>query len=211
MKVDIYNQKNEKSGTMELPDRIFKVEWNPDLVHRALAALLSNRRQPWAHTKDRSEVSGGGRKPWRQKGTGRARHGSIRSPLWKGGGVTFGPRKERNYFKKINKKMNQKAIFSILSNKLESHELKIIDSFGAEILKTKKAAEILKKIIQDNSSILIIPSREQVKIKKAVTNIKKVDALSPLSLNVYDLLKYKNIILEKKAVEEIEKTYKLIS
>ena len=115
MKINIYNLKKEKAGEIELSDRIFGVKWNADLVHQALNTQLANRRQPWAHAKDRAEVSGGGKKPWKQKGTGRARHGSIRSPLWIGGGATFGPSKERNFAKKINIKMKRLAIFSVLS------------------------------------------------------------------------------------------------
>ena len=168
---------------------------------------MSNRRQAWAHTKDRSEVRGGGRKPWRQKGTGRARHGSIRSPLWIGGGVTFGPRKEKDYSKKINKKMRQKAVFSVLSKKLQDDGLKIVDSLKIETLKTKVMAEILKNLIKKPFNALIIPSSDQSKIKKIVSNIKNINVISPLSLNVYDLLRYKNIILEKEAIKEIEKHY----
>ena len=104
MIIDIYNQKNEKSGTIDLAERIFKVKFNPDLIHQALLAQIANQRSPLAHTKGRGDVSGGGKKPWRQKGTGRARHGSSRSPIWKGGGVTFGPSKERVFAKKIKQK-----------------------------------------------------------------------------------------------------------
>jgi len=208
MKVDVFNQKNEKIGEMNLPGRIFNVRWNPDLVHQAVIALMSNSRQSIAHTKDRSEVSGGGRKPWRQKGTGRARHGSIRSPLWRGGGVTFGPRKEKKYSKKINKKMNQKAIFSVLSKKLQENEIKVVDSLNIETYKTKIMIDILKNFFQQPPfNVLIIPAHNKSAIKKAVSNIKNVSAIDPLSLNVYDLLKYKNIILEKDAIDEIEKHY----
>jgi len=207
MQADIFDQKNNKVDEVNLPDRIFKTEWNPALVHQALIAQMSNRRQAWAHTKDRSEVRGGGRKPWRQKGTGRARHGSIRSPLWIGGGVTFGPRKEKDYSKKINKKMRQKAVFSVLSKKLQDDGLKIVDSLKIETLKTKVMAEILKNLIKKPFNALIIPSSDQSKIKKIVSNIKNINAISPFSLNVYDLLRYKNIILEKEAIKEIEKHY----
>ena len=207
MKVDVFDQQNNKVDTIDLPDRIFKVKWNPDLVHQTLIVQMSNKHEPWAHTKDRSEVRGGGRKPWRQKGTGRARHGSIRSPLWKGGGVTFGPRKEKKYSRKINKKMKQKAIFSVLSKKLQDGELKIIDSLKLQASKTKAIAEILKAFLKKPFNALIIPAADRPEIKRAASNIKNIDVISPLSLNVYDLLKYKNIILEKKAIEEIEKHY----
>jgi len=206
MLVDIYNQQNNKVGTIDLPEKIFAVKWNPQLVHQALVVQLSNRRLPWAHTKDRGEVSGGGRKPWRQKGTGRARHGSIRSPLWKGGGVTFGPRKEKNFTKKINKKMNRLAIFSVLSKKIKDNEVKIIDKFDIPTKKTKEYYKILKNLVDLRSKTLLIPSSNN-NIHKLITNIKNVDAISAQSLNVYDLLKNKNIILEKAAIEEIEKHY----
>jgi len=202
MTVDIFDQQNNKIGTTELPDKIFAVKWNPDLVHQALMVQLANRRQNLAHTKGRSEVRGGGKKPWRQKGTGRARHGSIRSPLWKGGGVTFGPRKERKFTKKINKKMKRLAIFSILSKKIKDNELKIIDKFDIPTKKTKEYYKILKNLVDLRSKTLLIPSSTN-NIHKLITNIKNVDAISAQSLNVYDLLKNKNIILEKEAILEI--------
>ncbi|PIU98505.1 50S ribosomal protein L4 [Candidatus Wolfebacteria bacterium CG03_land_8_20_14_0_80_40_12] len=207
MTVDVFDQQNKKIGRVDLPDRIFNVKWNPDLVHQVLLAQLANSRQRIAYTKGRGEVAGGGRKPWRQKGTGRARHGSIRSPLWKGGGVTFGPAKEKKFTKKINKKMNRSAIFNVLSRKLKDGELKIVDKFNV-LNKTKEWQKVLKNFIDLGSSALIIPA-VQNNIHQAVKNIKKTDAISPKSLNVHDLLKAKNIILEKEAVGEIEKHYKL--
>ena len=117
MVVEVLNKENKKVETMDLPDRIFRAEWNPELVKQVFSVHISNRHHPWAHTKDRSEARGGGKKPWAQKHTGRSRHGSSRSPLWAGGGVTFGPRKERDYTRKINKKMKQLALFSLLSQK----------------------------------------------------------------------------------------------
>lgn len=207
MKVDIFDKQNNKMGEADLPERIFGVKWNSDLVHQVLTAQMANSRIPWAHTKDRGEVSGGGKKPWKQKGTGRARHGSIRSPLWVGGGVAFGPTKERNYAKKINAKMKRLAIFSVLSKKIKDNELKIVDSLKIENGKTKKSAEILKRII-DKAGILVILSSANKSANKTFSNIKNVGVLSPQSLNVYDLLKKKNIVLEKEAVSEIENHYK---
>ncbi|MEK7657830.1 MAG: 50S ribosomal protein L4 [Patescibacteria group bacterium] len=206
MTVDIFDKQNNKAGTVDLPDRIFGVKWNPDLVHQILTAQTANRREPWAHTKTRGEVSGGGKKPWKQKGTGRARHGSTRSPLWVGGGVTFGPRKERNYTKKINKKMNRLAIFSALSKKLKENELKIIDKFDAASNKTKEWNKILKNLLGLKLSVLMISAAKN-NIHRAIGNIPKTDAISSHSLNVYDLLKRKNILIEKEAIEEIEKHY----
>ncbi len=173
-----------------------------------LTVQLANRRQVLAHTKGRGEVRGGGRKPWRQKGTGRARHGSIRSPIWKGGGITFGPTKERVFARKINKKMKRLAIFSLLSKKLKDSELKIIDRFDTGIKKAKEWNKILKNLFDLRSKILVIPTIANKDIHRVISNIKNTKSISPHSLNVYDLLKYKNIILEKGAVEEIEKHYK---
>lgn len=207
MVVDVYNHKNEKAGKMELSDKIFKTKWNPDLVHQAIAAQTANRREVLAHAKGRGEVRGGGRKPWKQKGTGRARHGSIRSPLWKGGGVTFGPVKEKIFSRKINKKMRKLAIWSVLSKKLKDEELKILDTFGIEEMKTKNLLKLIKNLSARETSNLIVPSRENKSIKRIAANIPKAEAISPLSLNLYDLLRYKNIIFEKKAVEELESHY----
>jgi len=144
IKVKVYNQKAETVGEINLSEKVFNLKINEALVHQALVTQMANQRQVLAHTKGRSEVKGGGRKPWRQKGTGRARAGSIRSPIWIGGGITFGPRKERNFKKKINKKMKQKAILMILTDRVKSHSLLVIDKLEAAEYKTKIFAEILR-------------------------------------------------------------------
>lgn len=207
MIADIFNQQNKKVDTIDLPDRIFNAKWNPDLVHQVLQAQIANSRQNLAHAKTRAEVRGGGRKPWRQKGTGRARHGSTRSPIWIGGGATHGPLKERNFKKKINKKMKQAAVFSALSKKVKDGELKIVDSLKLTDFKTKELFKILKSILGSRPNVMLIPSSASKNIGRAISNIEKADAVSPLSLNVYDLLKRKNIIAEKEAINEIEKHY----
>lgn len=207
MTTDVFNKQNKKIETTELPEKIFGIKWNPNLVHQALMTQLANRREPIAHAKGRGEVRGGGKKPWRQKGTGRSRHGSIRSPIWKGGGATHGPNKERNFGKKINKKANRLAIFSILSRKLENNEFKLIDDLKIEPAKSKNAAMFLKKIFGDKPNALLIASTDNRKIKQLVSNIKNIDAIGAKSLNIYDLLKYKNILSEKKAVKEMEECY----
>ncbi len=209
MKVDIFDKQNKKVGIMDLPDKIFNAKWNSDLVHQVLQAQIANSRQKLAHAKTRAEVRGGGRKPWRQKGTGRARHGSTRSPIWIGGGVTHGPLKEKKFQKKINKKMKQLAVFSVLSKKLKDEELKVVDSLKLTAIKTKELSQNLKNILDLRSSVILILSLVNKNIHQAASNIKKTDTISPQSLNVYDLLKYKNIILEKEAADEIEKHYKI--
>jgi len=210
MKTEVYDIENKKVGEMELPERIFNTEWNPDLVKQALTAQTANSREVVAHAKGRGEVRGGGKKPWRQKGTGRARHGSIRSPLWKGGGATFGPTKERIFSKKINKKMKQSAIFSVLSKKLSENELKVVESFKAEASKTKDWHKILKGLVDLRSRSLLVVAPGNKNINGLTANIKNIQSISPLSLNVYDLLKNKNIFLEKEAVSEIEKHFKAL-
>jgi large subunit ribosomal protein L4 len=207
MKVDLFNQENKKTGETEVPEEVFGVKWNPDLVHQALTVQVANRRKVLADTKDRSEVRGGGRKPWRQKGTGRARHGSIRSPLWKGGGVTFGPLKERKFSRKINQKMKQLAILVILSKKFSEQEIKIIDNLKLKNHKTKNLADLVKKFISAQESLLLIPAKENKTIYSAARNLAKVGVLNPESLNVYDLLKYQKILLDKEAIGTITKHY----
>ena len=209
MKVDLYSQKNEKIGQVDLPDDIFAVKWNPDLVHQVLTVQLANRRKTLADTKDRSEVRGGGRKPWRQKGTGRARHGSIRSPLWRGGGITFGPLKERKFARKINKKMKQSAILGIFSKKLSDQEIKIVDNLKLENHKTKNLAELVKRFVSSpQESLLLIPVKENKDLYTAARNLARVGVLNPESLNVYDLLKYRRILLDQGAIETLTKHYK---
>ncbi len=209
MNADLYNLKSERVGKVELPDRVFKVRWIPDLVHQALRVQLANRRPVTAHAKDRSEVRGGGKKPWKQKGTGRARHGSIRSPIWKGGGVTHGPKKERKYELKINKKMKQRAIFSLLSKRFKDGEIKIVDSLAVIEAKTKSAVMLLGGFADKKGkvNILLIPQESNKNIYASVRNLKSVQALGPKSLNVYDLLKHKIIVIDKSAIEVINKHY----
>ncbi len=146
MKISTYTQNGKESGKAELPSEIFDVKMNSDLVHQVVLAQMSNQRQVIAHTKDKSEVRGGGRKPWKQKGTGRARHGSIRSPIWKGGGVTFGPTKDRNFKKKINKKMRRKALFMVLSSKVQDKEMIVLDKLKIEKPKTKEIAMVIENL-----------------------------------------------------------------
>ncbi|MFA4999517.1 MAG: 50S ribosomal protein L4 [Parcubacteria group bacterium] len=204
MKVELYDNTAKATGEIELSEKIFNAPWNPDLVRQVLDAQLANARQPLAHTKGRGEVRGGGKKPWRQKGTGRARHGSIRSPIWKGGGVAHGPTKEKIFAVKINKKMRQAAVFSALSKKLNDGELKVVESIAVAEPKTKLAINLIRPF---GESVLIIPSLGNKNIYRASANIPKIKSLSPASLNVYDLLCYKNVLLEKEAINAIENHY----
>lgn len=214
MQVDLFNLKNEKVGILEIPEKVFAEKWRPALVKQALETQLANRRKPIAHAKTRAEVRGGGRKPWRQKGTGRARHGSIRSPIWVGGGKAHGPTKEKKYSKKINKKMKRLALFSILSKKLKDSEIKFFESFKLNQPKTKIIFSYLKNILNLDKNrkkvdVLFIACPENKEIFKAARNLIKAKVLSPTSLNIYDILNYKNIFIEKDAVELIENSYKI--
>jgi len=203
MTADVYNQKNEKIGMVELPDNIFGVKWNPDLVHQVITAQLANRRKPLAHVKDRGEVRGGGKKPWRQKHTGRARHGSIRSPLWVHGGVAFGPRKERIFARKINKKAKKAALFSVLSKKLKDDEIKIVNDLELTNPKTKDMANILKMFFGEKFSVLVVPASTNRNAVLAARNIAGVNIANANSFNIYDCLTSKNIFFEQKGLLEL--------
>lgn len=207
MKFDVVNIENNKVGQAELSDKIFAAKWNSNLVKQVMVAQLANKREPIAHAKGRGEVSGGGKKPWKQKGTGRARQGSNRSPIWVGGGVSHGPVKERDFSQKVNKKMKTTALFSVISKKLKDNEILIVDQFQNVGNKTKDWANVLKNLTDRRSRTLMILENGNRGFSKAISNIPKVDTISPLSLNVYDLLKNKKVILESKAVEEITKHY----
>jgi large subunit ribosomal protein L4 len=175
IKTNIYNQKAEVVGEMNLADKVFGVAINSDLVHQAVVTQMANNRQVLAHTKDRSEVRGGGRKPWRQKGTGRARAGSNRSPIWTGGGVTFGPRKDRNFSKKINKKMRKKAIFMVLSDKVANGNFLVLDKLEMDGYKTKVFNKIIaeaEKVLNKNSKSEAVAKEREEKAKKERKNKK---------------------------------------
>lgn len=214
METVVYNLKNEKVGTMNLPDGIFGAKWNAVLVKQVLDAQQANARSPWAHTKDRSEVRGGGKKPWRQKGTGRARHASIRSPLWVGGGVSHGPRNERDYSEKVNKKMKRIAVFSVLSKKMKDGEVKVFEDFSIEAPKTKTLALTLRGLLAMKKyakryDVAFITNGNNENILRASSNLTKAKTLPADSLNVYDIMNHKNLFIEKAAVETIEKHYKI--
>ncbi len=215
IKIKIYNQNAEATGEMELSSKVFGMKVNHDLIHQAVVTQMANERQVIAHTKDRSEVRGGGRKPWAQKGTGRARHGSSRSPIWIGGGVTFGPRNDRNFKMRINRKMKQNAMLMVLSDKaagenfiildkLEAAEFKtkvfnkIIGGFESKILKLKKAAK---------RSFLIIVDKGDEKLSCSARNLTGIKLMNTDNVNIVDLLKYKNLILNKAAVDKLTSRY----
>tara|TARA_Y100000310_G_scaffold337301_1_gene424039 strand:- start:5088 stop:5732 length:645 start_codon:yes stop_codon:yes gene_type:complete len=213
MKIQLYNLKAVKTGFTDLPSEIFgfkREELNHDLMHQAVVAQMANARQVIAHTKLRPEKRGGGRKPWRQKGTGRARHGSIRSPIWKGGGVTFGPRKNKNFSKKLNKKMKRKALFMAISSKVLDNELIMVDKMQITDSKTKLMTKALNNLLDTKSekisSLIVLPGKNE-NIVRACMNIPKVQVIRADSLNIRDVLKYKYLIMPEKAIKVIKKTY----
>lgn len=212
LKIKIYNQASEEVKDLELADNIFAVSANPELLHQAIVAQNNNSRQVLAHTKTRSEVAGGGKKPWKQKGTGRARAGSSRSPIWIGGGVTFGPRKDRNFKQKINQKMKQKAIFMALSDRVATKSMAVVDKIDLKEYKTKAVETILndfdKKIFKtDRRSILIITSLKDDKLKYSLRNLQNTKLINLDNINLVDILNYRNLLLTESAVATFTKRY----
>ncbi|MDP2741372.1 MAG: 50S ribosomal protein L4 [bacterium] len=207
MKVDLYNQQGEVTGSVLLPKEIFEVVLNSDLVHQVAVSQMSNKRQVSAHTKNRAEVSGSGKKPWKQKGTGRARHGSIRSPIWRGGGITFGPRTEKEFEKDIPKKMRRKALFMVLSEKAKDNRLVILDKIDVEKPKTKEMAKTLNKLPSKGGTLLISLSKYDKNTFLAARNIKKTAVTEARNLNVLDLLNYKYLLMTKDSIETIKETF----
>ncbi len=207
METQIYNQKGKSVGKFDLPESIFGVPWNGDLVHQVVTAMQANARTPVAHTKTRGEVRGGGRKPWKQKGTGRARHGSSRSPIWKGGGVTHGPRNEKSYDQKINKKMKAKALYTVLSEKLRKGQILFVEELNLKAIKTKDAVSIIKDLSslkgfekmvggKKPNTYISVPAKGDV-LKKSFANIPTVEIDEVRNMNPVDLLSYKYIIISQ--------------
>ena len=196
-----------KAETKKLLDKnIFEVPLNPNLVHQVATSQMANKRQVIASTKTRAEVSGGGRKPWRQKGTGRARHGSIRSPLWVGGGVTFGPTNKRNFKKDIPKKMRRKALFMVLSEKAKNETLAIVGSIELKEIKTKEFKKMVDSLKLDGSALIVLESLNENIIKSA-RNIKGIKTIQAKDLNCLDILNHKYLVITQKGVEKIKETF----
>ncbi|MBI2098917.1 50S ribosomal protein L4 [Candidatus Uhrbacteria bacterium] len=206
LKAKVYNEEGRTVGEVKLDPAVFAVAGNSSLLHQAVTAQQANARKPIAHTKDRGEVSGGGKKPWKQKGTGRARHGSIRSPIWVGGGVTFGPNKDRNFGVKINKKMKRKALLMCLSDKAAESKVIVLDKFAMEDYKTSRVAKLLKNLSCVGGTIFVLPGVDQV-IKKSAQNIPRLQTAMAGSLNAVDLLKAKNLLTTSDGLEAISKLW----
>ncbi len=230
LKAIIYNKDGKDLKEIDLDPQIFEVAINPELVHQAVIAHQANSRQILASTKDKGEVSGGGKKPWKQKGTGRARHGSIRSPLWRGGGITFGPTNNRNFSLKINKKAKKKALLMALSSKAAAKKIIFVDQLELDEAKTKNFFKILenlklrnkkvdiakkekkektnvKKTGDKEKSVLVILPEKNDNIKRSARNISKISIINAQSLNIYDVLKNQYMLMPVEAIEIIKKTF----
>ena len=214
LQVDLYNQLGEVVGKTDLPEEVFGLANNPELLVQVLQGQLANRRQVLAHTKDRSEVRGGGVKPWRQKGTGRARHGSIRSPIWKGGGVTFGPTKERNFSKKVNIKAKRKALLISLSDKVRTGQLLVVQDFTLAVPKTKTIASMFSNLSKNlttttkrlGSTLLVLPKNTSA-IEKSTRNLPRAKSVAAAHLNLADVLQYQYLFLTEPAIAVIKETF----
>ncbi len=206
MKVDLYNQSGEKSGSLELPKEVFEIPFNKDLVHQALLRQLANKRVAIAHTKTRGEVRGGGRKPFRQKGTGNARQGTIRAPHMRGGGVVFGPRNDRNFSKDMPKKQRRRALLCALSEKAREKTVLGLEGYTAEEAKTKAFNELLKKLPIDRNVLIVIPEKDTT-IQRSTRNLANAKTITANYLNIHDLQKHKHLLILKDAVKKIEETF----
>jgi large subunit ribosomal protein L4 len=208
MKLKVYNKVGKPSKSTEIDDSLIKIDLNKDLISQVYRIQSLAKKKP-VQTKDRSERRGGGRKPWRQKGTGRARHGSIRSPLWRKGGVTFGPRKEQNFKRRLNSKMKKKALLSLIADQQRNSMLIIIDELP-NYKKTKKFEDYLLSLspIKEPGSILMILDDKQIGKKRYLRNIPYLSLGDRSSLNVYNLLNHDYLIISKKILEDIFKVKK---
>ncbi len=206
MKVDLYTQKGEKSGQIDLPKEIFELPFNKDLVHQALLRQLSNRRVAIAHTKTRADVRGGGRKPFKQKGTGNARQGTIRAPHMRGGGVVFGPSKNRNFVKDMPKKQRRKALFCALSEKARDNEIIALEGYTSEKAQTKPFAEMLKKLPIERNVLVVISEKDQI-VQKSSSNLPNVKTILANYVNIQDLQRYRKVLFFKDAIDKLKETF----
>ena len=203
--IDVYNIEGKKVKSLDLKEEIFGIEPNEAVVHSVLVNYLANQRQGTQSTKTRAEVRGGGRKPWRQKGTGRARQGSIRAPQWIKGGIALGP-KPRSYKYRVNKKERQLAIKSLLSSKVLENNLVVVDKFDFKEIKTKQMADAMKNLKVDATALVVLPTNNEI-VQKSARNLADVRTSSVNTINVYDLLKYKKLVLTVDTIKKLEEVY----
>lgn len=204
MEATVYNQKGTEAGKIKLPENIFGLPWNESLVHQVATSMAANERTSIAHTKNRGEVAGTGMKPWRQKGTGRARHGSRRSPIWVGGGITHGPRNDKDYSRKINKKMKTKALFTVISSKFKDGEVVFLDDISLRAPKTSEAKNIISALSKikeisslarrKNAAFIALQDKDEA-VSKSFNNFGNLEVGQIKDLNVLDILQYKYLIV----------------
>ena len=204
-KIDVYNIEGKKVSDVELAESIFGIEPNEAVVHSVLVNYLANQRQGTQNTKTRSEVRGGGRKPWRQKGTSRARQGSIRAPQWIKGGIALGP-KPRSYYYTVNKKERQLAVKSVLSSKVLVNTLVVVDSLDMKEIKTKEMVKALNNLKVEGKTLMLLAEKNE-NVQKSARNIEGVKTTLVNTINVYDLLKYKNLVITLDTVKKLEEVY----
>ena len=204
-KIDVYNIEGKKVSDIELADSVFGIEPNEKIVHSVLVNYMANQRQGTSNTKTRAEVSGGGRKPWKQKGTGRARQGSIRSPQWFKGGIALGP-KPRDYSYRVNKKERRLAVRSVLSSKVLENNLVVVDSMNFDAIKTKNMVSALNNLKVEGKALIMLPEKNE-KVQKSARNIEGVKTTLVETINVYDLLKYNKLVVTEDTVKKLEEVY----
>lgn len=206
-KVKIYNQEGKVTGDLDLNAARFGVKVDPALVHEVSVAQAANARHSIAHTKTKGEVRGGGKKPWKQKGTGRARQGSTRNPQWVGGGVAFGPRSDRNFSVKVNRRVKQKALFMALTDKVNEEKFLVLEAFQAKAIKTKEAAQLFKKLPAARRTLAVVAS-SQPELLRMVRNLPDVQLTTVNSLNLNDVLNARQVVFWKDAVSAFENVYR---
>ena len=204
-KIDVYNIEGKKVSDIELADSVFGIEPNEKIVHSVLVNYLANQRQGTSNTKTRAEVAGGGRKPWKQKGTGRARQGSIRAPQWFKGGIALGP-KPRDYSYRVNKKERRLAIRSVLSSKVLENNLVVVDAMNFDAIKTENMVSALSNLKVEGKTLIVLPEKNE-NVQKSARNIEGVKTSLVNTINIYDLLKYNKLILTVDAVKNLEEVY----
>ena len=204
-KIDVYNIEGKKVSNIELADSVFGIEPNEKIVHSVLVNYMANQRQGTSNTKTRAEVAGGGRKPWKQKGTGRARQGSIRAPQWFKGGIALGP-KPRDYSYRVNKKERRLAVKSVLSSKVLENNLVVVDNMKFDEIKTKNMVSALNNLKVKGKTLIVLPEKNE-NVQKSARNIEGVKTSLVNTINVYDLLKYNKLILTVDAVKSLEEVY----
>ena len=204
--VRVYNLEGKEAKKITVSDEVFGAKKNDTLVHQVYTAIYANKRQSLAHTKNRGERAGSGKKPWKQKGTGRARVGSVRNPLWKKGGVAFGPRSDRNYSQKVNSKMKAKAISVVLSEKLRDDNLVVLENFEVKEKKTKNFAQVLENLKSTGTTLWVFTSEDK-DLRRFSRNISKVENILVSQLNVFDMLNKKNLLLSEEAIKYLDEKY----